>query len=124
MIKLNPAKCAFGVESGKFLGFMVNHRGIEVNSVKSQAIVDLQPLRTTKEVQRLIGMITVLFRFLSISTDKCFSFFQALRGKGKINWDDKCEEAFEGLKAYLASSPLLSKPFPREVLYVYLVVSE
>ena len=30
-MKLNPAKCAFGVESGKFLGFMVNHRGIEVN---------------------------------------------------------------------------------------------
>ena len=49
-MKLNPTKCAFGVESGKFLGFMVNHRGIEVNPVKSQVIVDLQPSRTTKEV--------------------------------------------------------------------------
>ena len=43
-MKLNTAKCAFGVESGKFLGFMVNHRGIEVNPAKSQAVVDLQPL--------------------------------------------------------------------------------
>ena len=42
-MKLIPAKCAFGVEPGKFLGFMVNHRGIEVNPVKSQAIEDLQP---------------------------------------------------------------------------------
>ena len=41
MMKLNPAKCAFGVESGKFLGFMVNHQGIEINLVKAQAVVDL-----------------------------------------------------------------------------------
>ena len=34
-MKLNPAKCAFGVTSGKFLGFMVNHRAIETNPAKS-----------------------------------------------------------------------------------------
>ena len=49
-MKLNPTKCTFSVESGKFLGFMVNNRGIEVNPVKAQAIVDLQPPRTIKEV--------------------------------------------------------------------------
>ena len=41
-MKLNPAKYAFSVESGKFLGFMVNHHGIEINPVKAQAVVDLQ----------------------------------------------------------------------------------
>ena len=40
-IKLNPTKCAFGVGSGKFLGFMVNHRGIEANTSKVQALLDL-----------------------------------------------------------------------------------
>ena len=40
-MKLNPAKCAFGVGSKKFLGFMVNHRGIEANSSKVQALLDL-----------------------------------------------------------------------------------
>ena len=104
-IKLNPVKCAFGVESGKFLVFMVNHRGIEVNQVKSQAVVDLQPLRTTKEVQRLTWIVAGLSQFVSRFTNKCFSFFQALTGKGKINWDNKCEEAFEGLEMYLASPP-------------------
>ena len=93
-MKLNPVKCAFGVESGKFLGFMVNHRGIELNPVKAQAVVDLLPLRTTNEVQRLTGMIAALSRFVSRSTAKCFPFFQALKCKGKIDWDGKCEEAF------------------------------
>ena len=123
-MKLNPAKCTFGVESGKFLGFMVNHRRIEVNPIKSQAVMDLQPLRTIKEVQRLTRIAAALSQFVSKSTDKCFPFFEALKGKDKINWDDKCEEAFEGLKTYMASPPLLSKLLPGKVLYVYLAVFE
>ena len=42
-MKLNPSKCAFGVSSGKFLGFMVNHCGIEANPAKIQALLDMQP---------------------------------------------------------------------------------
>ena len=41
-MKLNPAKCAFGVSSGKFLGFMVNEREIEANPEKIQALLDMQ----------------------------------------------------------------------------------
>ena len=54
-MKLNPNKCAFGVSSGKFLGFMVSHRGIEVNPDKIQAILDMKPSQNVKEVQSLIG---------------------------------------------------------------------
>lgn len=68
--------------------------------------------------------MAALSQFIFRSTDKCLLFFQALKGKGKISWDDKCEEAFEGLKAYPTSLPLLSKPLPGEVLYVYLAVSK
>ena len=42
-MKLNPSKCAFGVSSGKFLGFMVSHRGIKANPDKIQAILDMKP---------------------------------------------------------------------------------
>ena len=42
-MKFNPSKCAFGVSSGKFLGFMVSHRGIEANPNKIQAILDMKP---------------------------------------------------------------------------------
>ena len=49
-MKLNPSKCAFGVLSRKFLGFMVSHRGIEANPNKIQAILDMKPPRSIKEV--------------------------------------------------------------------------
>ena len=54
-MKLNPSKCAFGVASGKFLGFMVSHRGIEANPEKIKAILDIKPLQSIKEVQSLTG---------------------------------------------------------------------
>ena len=40
-MKLNPAKCVFGVSSGKFLGFMVSQQGIEANPEKVKAILDM-----------------------------------------------------------------------------------
>ena len=49
-MKLNPSKCAFGVSSRKFLGFMVSRRGIEANPDKIQAILNMEPPRNVKEV--------------------------------------------------------------------------
>ena len=49
-MKLNPSKCVFGVTIGKFLGFMISQRGIEVKLEKIRAIMELEPLRTVKEV--------------------------------------------------------------------------
>jgi hypothetical protein len=49
-IKLNPAKCAFGVPSGKLLGFLVSHRGIEANPDKVKAIKEMRPRRNIKEM--------------------------------------------------------------------------
>ena len=49
-MKLNPSKCVFGVTAGKFFGFMVSQRGIEVNPEKVRAILELEPPRTVKPV--------------------------------------------------------------------------
>ena len=49
-MKLNPSKCAFGVLSGKFLGFMVSQRGIEANLDKIQAILNTEPPKNVKEI--------------------------------------------------------------------------
>ena len=64
-LRLNASKCSFGVGSGKFLGYMVTHRGIEVNPDQVKAINSLQPPRNPKEVQNLTRMIATLNRFIS-----------------------------------------------------------
>ena len=61
-MKLNPSKCAFGVSSGKFLGFMVSHRGIEANPDKIQALLDMKPPQSVNEVQLLTGRVAALNR--------------------------------------------------------------
>ncbi|KAI9185503.1 hypothetical protein LWI28_007958 [Acer negundo] len=78
-MRLNPAKCAFGVAAGKFLGFMVHERGIEANPEKIKAILDLKSPTTLKQAQRLIDRITALNRFISRSTDKCLPFFKIIK---------------------------------------------
>ena len=77
-LRLNASKYSFGVGSGKFLGYMVTHRGIEVNPDQIMAIKTLQLPRNPKEVQRLTGMIAALNRFIFRSVDKYRPFFQLL----------------------------------------------
>ncbi|GMH03832.1 hypothetical protein Nepgr_005671 [Nepenthes gracilis] len=124
-MKLNPVKCVFGVTSGKFLGFIVSQRGIEANPEKIKAILDLNPPRTIKEVQKLTGRIAALSRFLAKSADKYLPFFKALRGTKShgFKWNDECDEAFKELKTYLSSTPLLSSPRGGEDPYLYLATS-
>ena len=119
-MKLNPTKCASGVSAGKFLGFIVNHRGIEANPDKIKAVLDMLSPSGIKEVQRLTGRITALNRFVSSASDKCQPFFQVL--KKAFQWDTKCEEAFSALKTYLSSPPILVSPIEGELLTLYLAV--
>ena len=121
-MKLNPAKCAFGVSAGKFLGFIVNHRGIEANPDKIKAFLDMPSPSGIKEVQRLTGRIAALSRFVSRASDKCQPFFQVL--KKAFHWDEKCEEAFTALKTYMSSPPILVSPVEGELLTLYLAVSD
>jgi hypothetical protein len=120
-MRLNPAKCTFGVSSGKFLGYLVSQRGIEANPKKVRAVLEMQPPRTTKQLQQLTGRVAALNRFISRSTDKCLIFFKIL--KKAFVWDSKCEEVFGKLKEYLVNPPLLSRSVEGEVLYMYLAVS-
>ncbi|GKU96676.1 hypothetical protein SLEP1_g9888 [Rubroshorea leprosula] len=99
-MRLNPAKCIFGVESGKFLGFMVSRRGIEVNPEKIKAIVEMEPGKSVKDIQRLTGRVAALHRFISKLADKCLPFFKIM-----------------------SSPPLLTKAIDGEILYLYLGIS-
>ena len=121
-MKLNPTKCAFGVSAGKFLGFIVNNRGIEANPYKIKAMPDMLPPSNIKDIQRLTGRIAALSRFASKANYKCHLFFQVL--KKAFQWDAHCKEAFTALKTYLSSPPILVSPFEGELFTLYLCISD
>ena len=93
-LRLNASKCFFGVGSGKFLGYMVTYRGIEVNPNQIKAINDLKPLRNAKEVQKLTGMIATLNRFISRSADRCRPFYLLINKWKGFEWSEDCTAAF------------------------------
>jgi len=120
-LKLNPEKCIFGVEAGKFLGFLLTERGIEANHDKCAAILAMRSPATVKEVQQLTGRMAALSRFVSASGHP---YFQCLKRNNRFVWTKECEEAFVKLKEYLASPPVLCKPLVGTPLRLYFVVIE
>ena len=94
-LHLNASKCSFGVELGKFLGYMVTHRGIEVNSDQIKAINNLRSPRNPKEVQKLTGMAAALNRFISRSADRCKPFFLLINKWKGFDWTEECATAFQ-----------------------------
>jgi len=123
-MKLNLEKCVFGVEGGKFLGFMLTHRGIEANPDKCSAILNTQSSTTLKEVQSLIGKLTSLSRFLPKLSEKIRPIVKTLKKADRFQWMDECEETFVIIKATVSSTPILQKPTPRDGLLLYISASE
>ena len=120
---LNASKCSFGVGSGKFLGYMVTHRGIKVNLDQIKAINSLQPPQNPKEVQKLTGMAAALNQFISRSVDRCRPFFLLMKKWKGFEWTEECALAFQQLKEYLLRPPIISSPEVDEVLFAYIVVA-
>ena len=122
-LHLNVSKCSFGVGLGKFLGYMVTHRGIEVNPDQIRAINSLQPPRNPKEVQKLTGMMAALNRFISRSAERCRPFFLLLHKWKEFRWSEECVMAFQELKRYLSHPPIMSNPMVDEVLFAYIAIA-
>ena len=94
-LRLNASKCSFGVGLGKFLGYMVTHRGIEVNPDQIKAINNLQSPWNPKEMQKLTEMATSLNRFLSRLADRCRPFFLLINKWKGFEWTEEFATAFQ-----------------------------
>ncbi|KAJ3705302.1 hypothetical protein LUZ61_009007 [Rhynchospora tenuis] len=123
-MRLNPKKSFFCLASGKFLGFIVSERGIEVHPSKCQAIMNMEPPSSIKAVQELTGRIAALGRFISRSAEICQPFFQTFKKNKKFQWSEECQHAFAKIKEYLATPLVISRPLKGETLYLYIAASD
>lgn len=87
---------------------MITTRGIELNLDQIMAIQQLHQPNNPKEVQKLIGMIAALNRFVLRSTDRCRPFHQLLKKWKGFQRIEECDTTFKDLKSYLDSLPILS----------------
>ncbi|KAL0533833.1 hypothetical protein IC582_028104 [Cucumis melo] len=123
-LKLNPSKCTFGATSGKLLGFIVSEEGIKVDPDKVRAIMEMPSPKTEKEIRGFLGRLNYISRFISHLTPTCEPIFKLLRKNNPGKWNEDCEEAFNKIKQYLQSPPVLIPPAPGRPLILYLTVLE
>ena len=93
-LHLKAEKCVFSVRAGKFLGYLITSRGIEVNLDQIEAVNRLKPPSNPKEVQVLTGMLVALNRFISKFADRCRPFYQLLKKWKGFQWNEECDRAF------------------------------
>jgi hypothetical protein len=122
-IKLNPEKCVFGVPRGMLLGFIVSERGIEANPEKIVAITIMGPIRDLKGVQRVMGCLAALSRFISRLGEKGLPLYRLLTKAERFTWTPEAEEALGNLKALLTNAPILVPPTVGEALLIYVAAT-
>ena len=85
-LKLNPLKCSFGVLARNFLRFLVHQRGIEIDKNKAKAIIEARAPRNKNELQKFLGQVNYLRRFISnlAGKTKVFSGLLKLKKPGRI----------------------------------------
>jgi hypothetical protein len=121
--KLNPNKCVFSVPSGKLLGFIISHHGIEANPDKIPAITNMKAPTCIKDMQKLTGCMAALNRFISKLGEWGLPFFKLLKHQEKFAWTPEANQALAQLKDFLSKLPVLTAPRNSEQLLLYLATT-
>jgi hypothetical protein len=120
-VKLNLEKCVFGVPRGMLLGYIVSQRAIEANPEKVAALERMGPIRDLKGVQKVLGCLAALSRFISRLGEKGLPLYRLLKKHERFSWTAEAQDALDKLKASLTHAPILTLPQdgePLQQLYV------
>jgi hypothetical protein len=121
--KLNLNKCVFGVPSGKLLGFIISHHGIEANPEKISTITNMRAPNCIKDVQKLTGSMAALNRFISKLGERGLPFFKLLKHQEKFVWTPRVDQALAQLKDFLSKPPGITAPCKKKQLLLYLAAT-
>ena len=106
--------------AGKLWGFIVSNRGIEANPAKIRALSQLATPTDLKQIQKLIGCMAALSRFISRLGEKALPLYRLLRRTEHFEWTDVATAGLEEIKALLADNPILAAPNIGEPMLLYI----
>lgn len=124
-LKMNHLKCAFCVQAGEFLGFVLHKKGIDINQSKSKAIIETRPPSTKKELQSLLGKINFLRRFISNLSGKIQAFAPLLLlKKEEFRWHLEHQRVFDEIRECLMNPYIVSPPVRNKCMRLYISASD
>uniref|UniRef100_A0A2N9FYK3 RNase H type-1 domain-containing protein n=1 Tax=Fagus sylvatica TaxID=28930 RepID=A0A2N9FYK3_FAGSY len=119
-LKMNPLKCAFGVSAGKFLGFLVHNRGIDVDPAKASAIATMKAPTSHKELKSFLGRLSYIRRFIPGLAAETAIFMPLMKKGVPFVWSTACQQAFEKIQLIMTKLPTVCAPVPGRPLRLYL----
>jgi hypothetical protein len=105
------------------VGYIVSQRGIEANPEKVAALERMGPTRDLKGVQRVLGCLAALSRFISRLSEKGLPLYRLLKKHERFSWTAEAQEALDRLKASLTRASILTPPQDGEPLYLYVAAT-
>jgi ribonuclease HI len=122
-VKLNPEKCVFGVPRSMLLGYIVSQQGFEANPEKVASLKRMGPIRDLKGVQKVLGCLAALSRFVSQLSEKGLPLYRLLKKHERFSWTVEAQEALNKLKVMLTHALILTPPKGDEPLYLYVTAT-
>ena len=119
-LKMNPLKCAFGVSTGKFLGFLVHNRGIDVDPAKASAIAIMKAPTSHKELKSFLGTLSYIRRFIPSLAAVTVVFTPLMKKGVPFVWSTAYQQAFEKIQVIMTKLPTVCAPVAGRPLRLYL----
>ena len=106
-IKLNPKKCKIGVPEVKYLGHIISAEGIAVDPEKLEDLINMPTPEDRAAVQRLLGSLTYLAKFIPNLATLTGPIRQLLIKNTEFNWTYEHNQAMDDIKECLTTAPVL-----------------
>ena len=97
-LRMNPMKCAFGVSAGKFLGFLVHHKGISIDPAKAIAIATMKRPTMVRELKSLLRRVSYIRRFVPGVASIMMGLSKMLKKGTEFTWGTERQEAFQRIQ--------------------------
>jgi hypothetical protein len=125
-LKMNPLKCAFGVSAAKFLGFIIHEYGIEIDHKKIESINKVQPPQCKNDMQKFLGKLNYLRRFIFNLSEKISAFAPILwlKIEAEFTWGAEQQRAFDDIKRYLSSPQVMKAPMAGIPFWLYITAED
>ena len=120
---MNPMKCAFGVSTGKFLGFMVHHKCISVYLAKVIAIATMKRPTSVRELKSFLERVSYIRRFMPGLASVTTGLSKLLKNGTEFTWGTEQQEAFQRIQHIMNHLPTLQAPVCERPLLLYLALN-
>jgi hypothetical protein len=117
-LKLNPSKCCFAAKSVTFLGHVVNREGIRPDPGKVEVVLHFPTPKNVTGVRSFLGLTGYYRKYIKGYSNLAGPLFELTRKDTVFAWNEKCEQAYQALKAALVDAPVLTRPDFRRTFWL------